>query len=55
MGIPLLMIINLPVLGYTLEQPIYYVLSFVALGLYLGILYVFWFRKARVRRAEKTK
>ena len=55
LGIPLLMIINLPVLGYTLEQPIYYVLAFLALGIYLGILYVFWFRKARIRRTDRAK
>ncbi len=55
LGIPLLLIINLPVLGYTLEQPIYYLLSFVALDAYLGIMYSFWFGEKRVRRAEKTQ
>ena len=51
-GLPLMLIINVPIIGYKTSQPIYYLYTFLALAAYILILYIFWFRKARIRETK---
>jgi len=42
LGLPLMIIINIPILGYKLGKPSYYLYTLGALALYFGLLYIFW-------------
>lgn len=48
LGLPLMLIINIPIMGFRLNQPIYYFYTMLALIAYFAIMYIFWFRKPRV-------
>lgn len=50
LGLPLMIIINIPILGFKLGKPIYYLYTLGALILYFGLLYIFWF--LRVKRSN---
>lgn len=47
LGLPLMIIINIPILGYKLGKPGYYLYTLGALALYFGLLYIFWFLKVK--------
>jgi len=47
LGLPLMIIINIPILGYKLGKPSYYLYTLGALALYFGLLYIFWFLKVK--------
>jgi ESS family glutamate:Na+ symporter len=53
LGIPMLILLNIPILGYRMEQPIYYLYFILGLAAYIGAMYFFWFRKAKIRGKEK--
>jgi len=36
-----------------MEQPIYYLYFILGLAAYIGAMYFFWFRKAKIRGKEK--
>ncbi len=55
LGIPMLILLNIPILGYKTDQPIYYLYFILGLVAYIGAMYFFWFRKAKVRGKQKTK
>jgi ESS family glutamate:Na+ symporter len=48
LGLPLMLIINIPIMGFRLNQPIYYLYTILALIAYFAVMYIFWFRKGRV-------
>ena len=54
-GIPMLVLLNIPILGYRTDQPIYYLYFILGLIGYIGALYFLWFRKAQIRSLEKKK
>jgi ESS family glutamate:Na+ symporter len=54
LGIPMLVLLNIPILGYREGKPIYYLYFLLGLAAYILALYFFWFRKARIRKREKA-
>ncbi len=55
-GFPLMVILSIPVIGYTTGQPLYYFYTLAIFAAYLGILYFMIFRNGRNKssREEKT-
>ena len=54
-SMPLIAIINIPILGYQLGKPVYYVYALLAMLMYVLGLFIFWFRHAKIRGKETEK
>ncbi|AKI97536.1 sodium:glutamate symporter [Kosmotoga pacifica] len=53
LGLPLMIIINIPILGFKLGRPVYYFYTLLALLFYFSIMYIFWFLKIKRSKVRK--